>query len=128
MERAAADDFAALGVGGRERQQAAVLGELRQLAERSKQLFAIERGEVPRFAKLRIGERRQDPVDVLEHGKAQHDAPRVEPLRRHRKAQRRLRQHGRTAHRPRNLSASGRVRGEPVALPDDLARRPNREA
>ena len=74
MERAAADDLAALGVGGGERQQAALLGELRQLAERSEQLFAIERGEVPRFAKLGIGERRQDPVDVLEPGKAQHDA------------------------------------------------------
>ena len=34
MERGAADDLAALGVGGRERQQPAALGELRQLLER----------------------------------------------------------------------------------------------
>ena len=86
MERAAADDLAGLGMRSGERQQPPLLGQGRQVFERGDELFATERRKVPRFAELRIGERRQDRVDVAESGKTKYDFACSEPSGRQRES------------------------------------------
>ena len=83
VERAAADDFAGLGVDGGERQQPSPFGERRQLLQRGHERFAIERGKVPGFAELRVDEGGQDRVHVFERGEAENDVASTNPVRRH---------------------------------------------
>ena len=81
----------ALSIDGGERQQPSRLGERRQVSQRGDELFATERGEIPGFAELRVGEGGQDRVDVVERREAEDDVAGAKSLGRHREAQRRLR-------------------------------------
>jgi hypothetical protein len=56
VEHSGADDLAAGGVEGRQRQQAALLGERGKLLQRGGELFAAERGQVAGVAQLRVAD------------------------------------------------------------------------
>jgi hypothetical protein len=88
----AADDLTGMGVDRGEREQAAHLGERRKLFDRGSQPGAVESRQVARLAHLRIGERRQDRVDVLARWKAEDDVAGTEAFARDPEA------HGRLAH------------------------------
>ena len=81
-----ADDLAGLRVGGGEREQATLLGEQRHCFEGGSELVPTEGRQVSGFSKLRIGERGQDRVDIVERWKAEDDATRANAVRRNRKA------------------------------------------
>ena len=90
VKHAAADDLARSGVDGREGHQPAASDERRQVAKRGDEPVAIERGQVAGVAKLRVGERRQDRVDVVQGRKPEDEIPGPDALGRNREAQRRL--------------------------------------
>src|SRR5215204_2254723 len=90
VEGRAADDLAGLGIDRGERKQSPDLGQRWELLDRGDQPVAIESRQVPGFAKLRVGERGQDGVNVVERRKTKDDAPGAEAFRRGREAQRRL--------------------------------------
>ena len=87
VEGRAADDLAGLGIDRGERKQSPDLGQRGELLYRRDQSGPVERGQVPGFAKLRVGERGQDGVGVVERRKAEDDAPGAEAFRRGREAQ-----------------------------------------
>jgi hypothetical protein len=73
MEHSGADHATRIRIQCDEREQAPCFGEGRQLAEVGDELVAAEGREVAGIAELRVAERRQKPVDVLELGKSKPD-------------------------------------------------------
>jgi len=86
VQRAAPDDLAAASVNRRKRQEAPRLRKHRQLAERGDEPVPVECRKVAGLAQLRIHERRQDRVDVIQSGKAQDHVACADPLGRYRQA------------------------------------------
>jgi hypothetical protein len=65
-------------------QQASSLGEHRQLFDRCEKPLAVERGKVPGFTQLRVGEGGEDPIDVVDGREPEDDLACTDSVRRDR--------------------------------------------
>ena len=64
VERPAADHLPRVGIERGERQEAACLGELRELTEVGDELVTVEGGQVACLTELSVAEGGQDAIDV----------------------------------------------------------------
>jgi hypothetical protein len=79
LECSAAQNIARPSIECRERQQPSPLRERRQLTKVAEERLAVERRQIPRLAKLRVRERRQDRIDVVDRGKRMTRSPTRSP-------------------------------------------------
>ena len=93
VERGAADNLAAAGIDGGQRQQSPFLGENGEILDRGGKGVTIEGRKVSCLTHLRVDKRRKDRIHVVLRREAEDDVAGTEPVGWHRQA------HGRLARR-----------------------------